>query len=386
MPAAVNLIPALCLGVWLYLLVARGGFWRMREGAASGGIAGGSPAVVAVVPARNEAAVVGRAIASLAAQNYDGPFRIVLVDDGSTDGTADEARAAAESAGWAERLMVVRAAPLAPGWSGKLWAVAEGVRCARQFQPEFLWLTDADIVHPPDNLRQLTARASAGFDVVSYMATLRCRTLAECALIPAFVFFFFMLYPPAWIADERRRTAGAAGGCLLIRVAALERIGGIEAIGGELIDDCALARAVKRSGGRVWLGLNYATKSIREYATFGEIGRMISRTAFTQLGYSVWLLAGTVIGLAVVYLAPPAATLFGARPAAALGSAAWLAMTVAYWPVVRFYRQPVWWAPLLPLAAAFYMGATVYSAVEYWRGKGGQWKGRTALSRGDGGL
>jgi hopene-associated glycosyltransferase HpnB len=374
-PAAVS------LGVWLYLLLARGWFWRMREAPATGGIANGSPAVVAVVPARNEAPLVGRAIASLASQQYDGPFRIVLVDDGSTDGTPEAARAAADAAGFSERLTVVGAAPLPPGWSGKLWAVAEGVRYARRFQPEFLWLTDADIVHPPDNLRQLTARASAGFDVVSYMATLHCRTLAERALIPAFVFFFFMLYPPAWISNARRRTAGAAGGCLLIRTAALERIGGIEAIGGELIDDCALARAVKRTGGRVWLGLSHATESIRQYGTFGEIGRMISRTAFTQLRYSPWLLAGTVIGLAMTYLVPPAATLFGAPPAAALGALAWLTMTVAYWPVVRFYRQPVWWAPLLPLAAAFYMCATMYSAVAWWRGTGGQWKGRVTMSR-----
>ncbi len=373
------MVAALSLGIWLYLLFGRGWFWRMREravGASAGGSArpaGGWPAVVAVVPARNEAAVVGHALRSLAAQEYDGPFHIVLVDDASTDGTAEAARAAVDHP---DRLTVVRAAPLAPGWSGKLWAVAEGVRHAQRFHPEYLLLTDADIVHPPDNLRQLAARASTGFEVVSYMATLRCRTPAERLLIPAFVFFFFMLYPPAWIADPRRRTAGAAGGCLLLRAEALERIGGIAAIAGEWIDDCALARAVKRSGGRVWLGLSEGTRSIRAYTTFWEMGRMISRTAFTQLRYSAWLLAGTAIGLVVTYLAPPALTLAGAQPAAALAAAAWLAMSVAYYPVVRFYRQPVFWAPLLPLAAAFYLGATLHSAVAYWRGKGGQWKGR----------
>jgi hopene-associated glycosyltransferase HpnB len=250
------------------------------------------------------------------------------------------------------------------------------VREAQKMGPAHLLLTDADIVHGAGNLRQLTGRAAAGFDLVSYMATLRCRTLAERALIPAFVFFFFMLYPPRWIADPRRATAGAAGGCLLIRTEALERIGGIAAIGGELIDDCALARAVKRSGGRAWLGLSAATESIRDYATFGEIGRMISRTAFTELRHSPWLLAGTVIGLAVTYLTPPVAALAGAQPAAALGSAAWLAMSLAYWPAVRFYRQAPFWAPLLPLVAAFYLGATVHSAVVYWRGAGGEWKGR----------
>lgn len=367
------MIPAaLSLAVWLYLLLGRGFFWRLRERAVGDGRPGEEPSVVAVIPARNEAGVVGQAIGSLAAQEYSGPFRVVLVDDGLTDGTAEAARAAAGP----ERLTVVRAAPLAPGWSGKLWAVAEGVRHAQRFHPEFLLLTDADIVHPPGNLRQLAARAAEGYDVVSYMARLHCRTAAERALIPAFVFFFFMLYPPAWIADPRRATAGAAGGCLLIRAEALERIGGIAAIAGEWIDDCALARAVKRSGGRVWLGLSEDTLSLREYATFGEMGRMISRTAFTQLGYSAWLLAGTVAGLVVTYLVPPVAALAGGVGAAALGSAAWLAMSLAYWPAVRFYRQPVYWAPLLPLAAAFYLGATVHSAVVYWCGRGGEWKGR----------
>ncbi|HTX33866.1 MAG TPA: glycosyltransferase [Bryobacteraceae bacterium] len=363
---------ALSLAVWLYLLLGRGFFWRLRERALGDRRPGEQPSVVAVIPARNEAAVVGQAIASLAAQEYGGPFRVVLVDDGSTDGTAEAACAAAGP----ERLTVVQAAPLEPGWSGKLWAVAEGVRHAQRFHPEFLLLTDADIVHPPGNVRQLALRAAEGYDVVSYMARLHCRTAAERALIPAFVFFFFMLYPPAWIADPRRATAGAAGGCLLIRAEALERIGGIAAIAGEWIDDCALARAVKRSGGRVWLGLSEDTLSLREYATFGEMGRMISRTAFTQLGYSAWLLAGTVAGLALTYLAPPVAALAGGVGAAALGSAAWLAMSVAYWPAVRFYRQPVYWAPLLPLAAAFYLGATVHSAVVYWCGRGGEWKGR----------
>ncbi len=366
------ILAAFSLCMWLYLLFGRGWFWRMREPEPARQ-AGASPRVVAVVPARNEAAVVEQAIRSLAAQDYDGPFHIVLVDDGSTDGTAEAARAAATP----DRLTVVQAAPLPPGWSGKLWAVAEGVRCAQSFNPEFLLLTDADIVHGPANLRELAGRAGEGFDVVSYMATLRCRSVAEQALIPAFVFFFFLLYPPVWIADPRRRTAGAAGGCLLIRSTALERIGGIAAIGGELIDDCALARAVKRSGGRVWLGLSRGTRSIREYATWGEIGSMISRTAFTQLRHSPWLLAGTVAGLTVTYLVPPMVTLAGKQPAAALASAAWLAMSVAYWPAVRFYKQAWFWAPLLPLTEVFYLAATLYSALAYWRGKGGQWKGRT---------
>jgi hopene-associated glycosyltransferase HpnB len=236
-------------------------------------------------------------------------------------------------------------------------------------------------VHPPGNLATLVVRAERqACDLVSYMATLECRTLAERALIPAFVFFFFMLYPPAWIGSARHRTAGAAGGCILIRRAVLEKIGGISRIAGNLIDDCALARAVKDAGGRVWLGLSPGTRSIRRYATFGEIGGMISRTAFTQLHYSVLLLLGTVLGLMITYVAPPllatGASSFGSSRAAWLGGCAWLLMSVAYVPILRYYRSAPLWAPLLPLVAAFYLGATVHSAVSHWRGRGGVWKGR----------
>ena len=278
------------LAAWLYLLLARGRFWLEFARRPSAGLppSGAEPPVVAVIPARNEALVVARAIRSLAAQQYGGRFHIVLVDDHSTDGTAEIARAAAPSG----LLTVVRAAPVPPGWTGKLWAVSEGIRQAAAFDPEFFLLTDADIVHPADNLRTLTAHT--GYDLVSYMATLECRTLAERALIPAFVFFFFMLYPPAWIRDPRRRTAGAAGGCMLARRRALEEAGGIAAIRGELIDDCALARLLKSRGGRIWLGLGAGTRSIRPYAGFSEIGGMISRTAFTQLRRSAMLLAACV--------------------------------------------------------------------------------------------
>jgi hopene-associated glycosyltransferase HpnB len=314
--------------------------------------------------------VVAQSIRSLAEQRYAGAFRIVLVDDDSSDGTAGIARDADASG----RLTVVRAAPLPPGWTGKLWAVSQGVAHAGapDYLPDYLLLTDADIVHPPQNLDGLVSRAETGYDLVSYMAKLKCGSLAERALIPAFVFFFFMLYPPAWIRNARRKTAGAAGGCILIRRETLERIGGIAAIRGELIDDCALARAVKRAGGRVWLGLSEGTRSIRDYATFGEIGRMISRTAFTQLRYSALLLAGTIFGLAFTYLLPVALTVAG-QP---LGALAWLLMSICYWPALRFYGRSPLWAPLLPLIAAFYMGCTVHSAVQYWRGAGGFWKGR----------
>jgi hopene-associated glycosyltransferase HpnB len=368
-----ELAGAAALAIWIYLLLGRGGFWRMREAAPEGALPAVAPGVVAVIPARNEALVVARAVASLARQRYPGEFHVVLVDDNSADGTADAARGAAP----AGLIEVVLAGPVPSGWTGKLWAASEGIRAAQRFQAEYLLLTDADIVHPPENLSALVVRAgSRGYDMVSFMATLECRTFAERALIPAFVFFFLMLYPPAWISSTRRGTAAAAGGCILIRREMLERAGGMVAIRGEMIDDCALARAVQRQGGRVWMGLSAATQSVRGYATWGEIGRMISRSAFAQLHHSVWVLIGTVLGLALTYMVPPALAIAARGPAAALGAGAWLLMSVAYFPALRFYRRSPAWAPLLPAIAAFYLGATIHSAVCYWRGTGGMWKGR----------
>lgn len=366
-----ELAGAAAMAIWLYLLLGRGQFWRMREAAPPCLPPGGAPPVVAVIPARDEAPVVGRAIASLGQQKYPGEFHIVLSDDASDDGTALAARESALQSGRAERLTVIRADLLPDGWTGKMWAVAEGVQAADRLHPEYLLLTDADIVHAPDNLAGLVARAqSGGYALVSYMVKLECRTLAEQALLPAFVFFFFMLYPPS-------HGTGAAGGCILIRRDALERMGGIWRIRGELIDDCALARAVRQSGGRVWMGLSSATCSIRAYTAFGQIGRMISRTAFTQLRHSALLLAGTVLGLAVTFLAPPLLTLLGPHGAASgMGAMAWLLMCVAYYPALRFYQRPWFWAPLLPAIALFYLAATVYSAVAYWSGTGVLWKGR----------
>lgn len=365
---ALEMVSGAALAVWLYLWFGRGGFWRMRDTEMAHGLPSPVPAVMAIIPARNEAGSIAQAVASLAAQEYPGALHIVVVDDESTDGTAAAARAAAP-----ERVTVITGAPLRSGWTGKLWAVRQGIEETTPHSPDYLLLTDADIVHAPGNLSSLVSQAvNGGYDLVSLMATLRCHTLAERALIPAFVFFFFMLYPPAWIRSVRHRTAGAAGGCILIRRQALERIGGIERIRGELIDDCALARAVKQSSGRVWLGLGTEVQSVRDYDGLGGIGRMISRTAFTQLRHSWLLLAGTVAGLALTYLVPPAATLAGSR----IGAAAWLLMAAAYLPAVRFYRRSALWAPLLPLVAVFYAAATVHSAVAYRCGSGGLWKGR----------
>src|ERR1017187_9013588 len=370
-----ELAAAATLAFWLYLLFFRGAFWRefLKRDAPPEGPLRHPPRIVAVIPARNEAPTVARAVASLAAQHYPGVFHIIVVDDDSTDGTAAAARVAATP----DVLTVVHAAPLPAGWTGKLWALSEGIRHSVRFHPDYLLLTDADIVHPAGALEDLAARAAAGpYDLVSFMATLECRSPAERALVPAFVFFFFLLYPPAWIRSPRRSTAGAAGGCILVRQAALEKIGGIKPIRGSLIDDCALARAIKRSGGCIWLSLNPATISIRAYGTFGEIGRMISRTAFTQLRHSALLLFATIIGLTVTYLLPPVVAVAAPQPAAGMAATAWLLMSVSYFPALRFYNRGWFAAPLLPLAALFYLGATIHSAISYWLGAGGSWKGR----------
>jgi hopene-associated glycosyltransferase HpnB len=369
-------IAILSLAIWLVLLFARGGFWREMPRPAPA-TAPRYPAIVAVVPARDEAEGIGTAIASLLRQRYPGDFRIVLVDDHSTDGTAEIARAAARDCGTTERLTIVAAEPLPPGWTGKLWAVSEGLRqiAASGAEPEYVLLTDADIAHHATNLAELVARAETeGLDLVSLMVLLRCRSFAERALIPAFVFFFEMLYPFAWVNDPRRRTAGAAGGCMLVRREALARIGGIASIKDAMIDDCALGARIKQ-GGRIFLGLTRQTESLRAYPALGDIWRMIARTAYTQLHYSPWLLAGTVVGLAVTYLAPPVLTLAGGI-AAIPAALAWLAMTIAFVPILRLYRQPLVIAPLLPAIATFYLAATIDSARRHWSGKGGEWKGR----------
>ena len=356
------------LAAWLYLLLFRGGFWRVPA-SSDPPPADASKSVAAVVPARNEETVIGKAIASLVNQDYAGRFHVFLVDDHSSDATI-------QAAGKHDRLSIVRAGPIPAGWTGKLWAVSEGLKHAERLQPDYLLLTDADIVHAPESLSRLLARAQAeDSDLTSWMVKLRCGTAAERALVPAFVFFFFMLYPPAWIANRRYKTAGAAGGCMLIRRSALERIGGIASIRGELIDDCALARAVK-PGGRVWLGLTESAHSIRPYNSLAEIGRMISRSAFTQLDHSAWLLAATMAGMAVIYIASPLLLLTRDRLAILLGLAAWMSMSISYFPLLRFYKRSPGWAPLLPFIALFYMGATVDSALRCWTGKGGEWKGR----------
>ncbi len=322
--------------------------------------------------------MIGETMSSLLQQDYPARFSVILVDDHSDDGTAEIARRTAAQLGKADRLTVLGARPLPPRWTGKLWALAEGVRHIeeRGEAPELLLFTDADIAHHRSNLKELVARLeSERRDLVSLMVLLRCRSRAERLLIPAFVFFFAMLYPFAWSNDRRRATAAAAGGCMLMRRQAYLGIGGFAAIKNALIDDCALARAVKDQGGGIWLGLTREVRSLRPYPAIADIWRMVARTAYAQLGYSPLLLAGTVLGLAATYLAP-VGLVFAGGVAAWLAAGAWVAMTLAYLPMVRFYGISPLWAPLLPGTALVYLAATIDSARRHWRGAGGEWKGR----------
>jgi hopene-associated glycosyltransferase HpnB len=367
------------LGAWVYLLAFRGGFWlaRERDDRDEPPAPARWPSVTAVVPARNEADVIARSIGSLVAQDYPGDFRIILVDDDSEDGTA---QAAPQAPG---RLEILNGAPLASGWTGKLWAMEQGARrAAAEHASDYLLFTDADIAHGPQNLARLVARAERdGLVLTSQMVELCVLTWAERLMIPAFVFFFDMLYPFAWANDPRRRLAAAAGGCMLVRRDAFERAGGVGAIRGEIIDDCALARVMKRQG-PIWLGLTHRARSLRPYRTLASVGRMISRSAYAQLGYSPVLLAGTVAGMAVVYLAAPLLAVFASGPARWIGLAAWLAMAVAFQPILRFYRRTPAWGLALPVIGALYTAFTLQSALDTWRGRGGMWKGRSQAMAG----
>lgn len=369
-------IGAATVAVWIYLLFFRGGFWRLpfRRSAPAGNPSPRS--VVAVVPARDEAATIGQAVASLLAQDYRGDLHIVVVDDESSDDTAEAAGAAAGLAHSATRLTVCAGKPVPSGWAGKLWAMHQGVEAAQPQRPDYFLFTDADIVHAQSNLRELVWCAeSESYDLVSLMVKLHCSTIWERLLIPAFVFFFFKLYPPRWVADRAHRTAAAAGGCMLIRAATLDRIGGLAGIRHEIIDDCALARRVK-SVGRVSLRPSAHTHSVRAYRSWRPVWGMIARSAFAQLGYSWAMLALTVIALGLIYLAPPLLLLSSAPAVRVCGGLAWLAMCIAYSPTLRAYNASPLPGVLLPLIAVFYIAATVASAVQFWRGRGGSWKGR----------
>lgn len=366
------LLSSLCVAAWIYLIGFRGRFWRSAPvlGAGANSCAA---RVVAVVPARNEAACIRGSIGSLLAQDYPGEFSIVLVDDGSTDGTGEIAASLAGG----PQLEIVGGQPLPPGWSGKLWAVHQGLAHPAVRFADYILLTDADIEHAPGHLSSLVSQAeSAHLDLVSEMVRLHCNTLPERALVPAFVFFFQMLYPFAWAADPRRKLAAAAGGAILVAREAIDRIGGVSRIRDRLIDDCALALAIKSTGGRIWLGHADLARSIRVYSRWRDIWNMIARTAYVQLGCSPVLLAGCLAGMGLLYAAPPLLAIFAHAIVRALGIAAWAAMALALQPTLRRYRRSPLWGVALPLIALFYVAATVASAVRHYTGRGGGWKDR----------
>lgn len=428
-------LAVLSLCIWIGLLCFRGQFWQADQQLET--IADKTleietealPVVCAVIPARNEAELLPVTLRSLLTQNY--PVTIILVDDHSTDGTTQVAKATAEALGKLQQLQVIPAKPLPSGWTGKLWAIEQGIQIAQRRDaihhvstPEYILLTDADIEHDPTNLRRLVAKAQAeNLDLASVMVRLRCESFWEKLLIPAFVFFFQKLYPFRWVNNPTNKTAAAAGGCILIRLEALNRIGGIQVVRQALIDDCALAEAVKSSSrgaegqrgsgkdeiwfppirtlqqrgaeeqgeqeknsllatnsGKIWLGLSDLTRSLRPYPSLKTIWDMVARTAFTQLNYSPLLLVGTLLGMSLIYLVPPVATILGIVTGnwaiATLGLIGWLLMTVAYLPTIRFYQCSLWFAACLPAIAFLYTLMTLDSALRYWQGKGGAWKGR----------
>jgi hopene-associated glycosyltransferase HpnB len=365
------------LAIWLYLLLGRGMFWLARERDDVEVVPEPAhwPSVTAIVPARNEADVIARSVGSLLAQDYPGTLRIVLVDDQSEDGTGAAARAL-HSRG---TLVVIAGVPRPAGWTGKAWAMSQGIaQGGSNDAPTYLWFTDADIAHAPGNLRRLVARAEAQKLVLtSLMAKLSCVTPAERFFIPAFVYYFQMLYPFAWVNDPKSPTAAAAGGCMLARRDALEAAGGIVAIRSAIIDDCALARLMKAQG-PIWLGLTENAVSIRPYPDLDSIRRMVARSAYAQLSYSPLLLAGTLAGLALMFVAPMLlAMLTPLHPLVrVVGATAWLIMALTFIPMLRFYKRSPLWSVTLPLIGLLYAAFTFDSAVQHWRGRGGMWKGR----------
>ncbi|WP_432181054.1 glycosyltransferase [Streptomyces sp. NBC_00063] len=378
---AVVWVTAASLAAWVWLLVGQGFFWRTDLRLPPRTDPSEWPSVCVVVPARDEAAVLAKSLPSLLAQDYPGRAEIFLIDDGSTDGTGALAGQLARRHGGLPLTVDSPGEPPA-GWTGKLWAVRHGIGLARARDPEFLLLTDADIAHEPDSLRELVAAARSGeFDLVSLMARLRVESVWERLVVPAFVYFFAQLYPFRRISTKGSRTAAAAGGCVLLSAEAADRAAIPDSIRHAVIDDVALARAVKGSGGHIWLGLADRVDSVRPYPRLGDLWRMVSRSAYAQLRHNPLLLAGTVAGLALVYLAPPVGLVAGLATghglAALLGGLAWLLMTATYVPMLRYYAQPLWSAPLLPGTAFLYLLMTVDSAVQHYRGRGAAWKGRT---------
>jgi hopene-associated glycosyltransferase HpnB len=373
----------LCLVIWLFLLLFWGQFWRVNHQLETNKsvIEKPLPKVCVIVPARNEANVIPISLRSLLLQDYTGNFTIFLVDDQSSDGTANFAQGVAYALDKTDKLQIVSSASLPTGWTGKLWAMAQGVEKASELTPDYFLLTDADIQHDLSNLRRLVTKAeSQNLDLVSIMVRLRCQSFWEQLLIPAFVFFFQKLYPFSWVNNPKKTTAAAAGGCILIHRESLNRIGGLQIIRQALIDDCSLAKAVKSNHGKIWLGLSTSTISLRPYDSLKTIWDMVARSAYTQLNYSPVLLVGSLLGMTLVYLLPPIGIILGVLlgncPITLVSFTAYLLMTFAYLPIIRFYKCPAIFAFSLPIIAFLYTLMTVDSALRHWQGRGGEWKGR----------
>lgn len=388
-------IALLSAAIWIGLLTVWGSFWKCDQRLAGEGspadtpfsVENHLPAICAVIPARNEADLLPTTVRSLLSQSYAGDFQIVVVDDQSTDGTGEVAHQAAADIGKAHQLTVIQSEPLPAGWTGKLWAMEQGVRYVQTFTPlpEFLLFTDADIEHDAGNLNRLAIKAQKdNLDMVSLMVLLRCQSFWEKFLIPAFVFFFQKLYPFPLVNNPKSRIAAAAGGCILIRRETLMKIGGLQILRQALIDDCSLAIAVKQPQSAekrpIWLGLTQTTRSLRPYDSLQTIWDMVARTAYTQLNYSPLLLAGTLFGMTLVYLVAPIATftglLTGHWQLSLAGLFGWTLMTLAYLPTIRLYKLSPLWAVCLPAIAVLYNLMTIDSAIRHWRGQGGAWKGR----------
>jgi len=372
-----SVLAILAGAVWIYLLGARGGFWlgRVRDTTQEVRRPAKWPAVVAVIPARNESEVIAASVQSLVRQDYPGTLSVIVVDDDSSDETAALAtRAAAAIA--SRPMTVIHTTGPSPGWTGKLWALDQGIAAAEKSLPEYLLLTDADIVHAPDTLAWLVSQALAGrFVLTSLMAKLRSESIAERSHVPAFIYFFQMLFPFSWVNRSNSKTAAAAGGCMLIRADALASIGGVASIRNALIDDCSLAAKLKKIG-PIWLGLTNRVRSIRPYDTLSDVQKMISRSAYAQLRNSPLLLVGTIVSMAITFVVPPILAVFAAGLPRYLGLATWLAMALSLIPTLRFYRLSPLWSVLLPGIALLYLYYTLNSAYKYLRRRGGQWKGR----------
>lgn len=383
----VTALSFLPLAVWAYLLLGRGWFWRCgeRDDAVASASEARSretpiawPSVVALIPARDEADLIAQSVGSLLRQDYPGRFSLVVVDDQSSDGTAAAASTAAKATNAADRLSVIQGSDVPSGWTGKLWAMRQGLASveAGAAPPELVLFTDADIAYAPQMLRRLVAIARSKDSVLtSLMVKLRCESAAERWLAPAFVFFFQKLYPFAWVNDPGRSAAAAAGGCMLARREALGAAGGLEALRGALIDDCALGALMKRQG-PIWLGLTEDAQSLRAYPAFADFRRMVARSAFAELRYSPLRLAGAMAGMGLTYLAPPLFALFAHGVAQWAGALAWAMMALALTPTLRLYGRPLAGGVALPAIAVAYVVFMSESAVQYWRGRGGFWKGR----------